>query len=259
MSKRWARRGATGLALAVCLVAQPPARALPFEPGEELKLEVHFLGLTAGELTLSVGYAEANGVESWPLELQAKTRGLVGAMYSLQETLVSQFDPKTDSSSGYDLSSVLNGDPHQEHVRYEGKAAHVHVVRRSGTRDETKPILAGAMDALAAVYRLRSVPLDGSGFVVPIFTGKKSWNLEGRVIGRARVQTDAGTFDTVVVRCRTHFDGKFSSDRGLTVWLSSDARRLPVKLEADFMIGSMKGTLVQYRSGVVAQNDPPAR
>lgn len=245
---------AAAVALFALFAASARAQsAHPFEPGEEIHLKVRYLAMNAGDVTVSVGQGQQDGIETWPLEMRARTRGFVDSMYSVQETFVSHFDPVGARCLGHDLDARLDGDPQQERVRYDHTTASVRRVRRDGIHDETRDVLPGAMDVLAAIYHLRSLPLDDTEIRIPVFTGRKSWDLVGRVIGHETVTTDAGTFDTIVVRARTHFDGKFASDRDLTVWLSNDAHRIPVRLEADFMLGTMKASLAEYHSGTLAQ------
>ncbi len=229
------------------------ARALPFEPGEDFVMKVHLLGLPAGDLRVAVGQGQLDGVSTWPLEMHLKTTGLVGWMYALDESFVSHFDPAANDSLGYDLKDTVHGRPHEEHARYFGQAAFMRTVLAGRAKIAIRPILPGAMDMLAAIFRLRSEPLGGSAVRIPIFTGTKSWFLDARVIGHERVSTDAGSFPTVVLRCRTFFKGKFASDREITVWLSDDARRIPVKIEADFAIGSLDAVLEKFHGGALAE------
>ena len=48
------------------------------------------------------------------------------------------------------------------------------------------------------------------------------------------------------------FGGKLASERELTVWMTDDARRLPVKLEAAFLFGNVTAQAVEYRRGMQA-------
>jgi hypothetical protein len=69
------------------------------------------------------------------------------------------------------------------------------------------------------------------------------------VVGREKLETPAGTFQTVKVKTRTAFGGKFETRRDLFVWFSDDARHVVVKMTADFAVGSMVATLKSYKAG----------
>jgi hypothetical protein len=44
-------------------------------------------------------------------------------------------------------------------------------------------------------------------------------------------------------------ENKFKTKRDSYVWLSNDARHIPVRMSADFAVGSMTATLSAYRPG----------
>jgi hypothetical protein len=232
-----------------------PAWALPFEPGEELKMSVSFLSFDVGEVQCSVQSDQgAHGGHVWPIQVHARSHGWAGAFYKLDDTVSTRFDPVAMRSEGSELLENLGDFHNRETVRINGTSA---VVRREfrgnvGEHQETVP--QGSMDLLAAVYRLRAeVPPNGSVVRIPIFTGHKSWEMVAQVVGRERLKTDAGTFDTLVVRGQTLFSGKLSTRGDIMVWLSNDDRRLPVRITAPFAIGKMEATLTAFHSGALAQ------
>ena len=48
---------------------------------------------------------------------------------------------------------------------------------------------------------------------------------------------------------RTALEGKFSTKRDSSLWLSDDPRHVLVRLSADFAVGSIVATLKSYRPG----------
>jgi hypothetical protein len=100
---------------------------------------------------------------------------------------------------------------------------------------------------------LRSQDYSAGDIRLPIFNGGKTWEMSARIVGRETVKTDAGKFDTIVVRCMTYFGGDFHSGREMTVWLTNDESRMPVKIEADYLVGTMRAQLVSYSGTLVAQ------
>jgi hypothetical protein len=57
------------------------------------------------------------------------------------------------------------------------------------------------------------------------------------------VSVPAGTFDTVVVQPVVPLEGIFERKRGITIWLSDDGRRLPVKAQTKVKMGSVTAVL----------------
>lgn len=232
--------------------AELPRR--PFAPGEELTLEVRYLAMHAADVKVSVNELTLDGRDVWPIEVSGRTRGLASALHDIEATFVSYFDPDDGESAGWDQDESVNGQDTQERVRYAGASASVRRVRDGKVTNATRSVAPGAHDILSAIFLLRTRELvEGSPISIPVFTGKQNWNLEGSVVGREAIEVGGRRWDTIVVRCRTKFDGKFSSDRDVVIWLSADSRRIPVKVEADFLIGTMRATLERYRGGELAQ------
>jgi len=97
---------------------------------------------------------------------------------------------------------------------------------------------------------MRLQPLaEGGRYEVPIFTTKGPFTLVVSVVGRETVETPAGDFDAVKVQVRTAFDGKFAAKRDTFIWFSNDSRHIPVRVSAEFAVGSIVATLSGYRPG----------
>lgn len=224
------------------------ATPLPFAPGERLGMEVRYLGLKVGEFDISVTSDESNAQRPvWPLSLEGRTRGLFDSLYSVRENFVSHFDPVKRGSAGSHERSITGSDNTDEQIKLVAQKALVTRTLNGNTTQRVVDVEPDTHDILSAIYFLRTTDLEKDTRVsLPVFSGKKSWTLDARVVGKERIKGKLGTFDTWVVKCRTHLDGKLQSDREITIWLSDDERRLLVRVEADVAVGALKLNLVSY-------------
>ncbi|HYG68019.1 MAG TPA: DUF3108 domain-containing protein [Anaeromyxobacteraceae bacterium] len=235
------------LAATLALAAVPANAAIA--PGEEMVLAVKYLNLHSGEGRLTVG--EPQG-DIWPVILQARTEGVAGFL-DIREHLVSYWDATTRLPRGSDLKAVEIGDYHADSVRFDranGKAT-LTTQRKGKTKTRTIEVPPDVMDLTSAALHLRLQPLAiGKRIEVPVATGKRVFKLTAQVVGREDVKTPAGTFASWRMLIRTTAkDGNFTSDRDMTLWMSDDPRRLIVRFEADFKIGSMVAQLKSYKPG----------
>jgi hypothetical protein len=86
-------------------------------------------------------------------------------------------------------------------------------------------------------------------FEIPVFTKKGTFTLVATVAGRETLVTKAGTFDCWRVQVRTAFDGKFEAKRDTFLWYSADENQVPVRISAEFSVGSIVVHLAGYRAG----------
>jgi hypothetical protein len=101
------------------------------------------------------------------------------------------------------------------------------------------------LDTLSSFYYLRSMPLViGKSVFVTVFDGKRLWNTEIRVLRKEKIKTSFGRFDTIVVQPLMKAEGIFDKRGDMFIWLTDDARRLPVKMKTKVPVGSITATLV---------------
>lgn len=224
------------------------ARGTGFEPGEQIDLSVSFLGIRTGEARIAVGAPQG---QVWPVVCQARTDG-VASLLDIREHLVSYWVPDEKASRGSDLSAIEIGDRHQDSSRFDrvNGTATVRVTRKGRRSEEVLEVPRDVHDVAGAVLWLRVQGLAaGDHYEIPVFTGSKTFTLVADVLGPEAVKTPAGAFETVKVQVRTAFEGKFSTNRDTFFWFTRDRRHVPVRVSADFSVGTVVAEMTGYRPG----------
>lgn len=109
------------------------------------------------------------------------------------------------------------------------------------------------MDELSFIYLLRTLPLgpDAQHTLERHFDPARNPTTV-RVLGRERLTTKAGTFETVIVEMRVKDPRRYKGEGVLRINLTDDACRLPVRIESDMPVVG-RGVLT-----LEAHNHPPA-
>jgi hypothetical protein len=104
-------------------------------------------------------------------------------------------------------------------------------------------------DALSAIYVLRSIPFkSGEKFNMPVSDNGNIYKVQMQIGGVEPIKTAIGTINALkIVPLITGPDK--DSPRGLALWISDDARRLPLKMEAQLLVGKFTITLRQVTGG----------
>jgi hypothetical protein len=109
----------------------------------------------------------------------------------------------------------------------------------------TVPIAGQLFDMYAGFFYVRGLKLEpGSSFAIQVLDGKRQQSLEVKVLGRELVQTPAGTFSTIVIEPQVVPEGIFENKYGVTLWLTDDEQRIPVKARTRVRVGSVTAVLV---------------
>jgi hypothetical protein len=111
--------------------------------------------------------------------------------------------------------------------------------------EKTDPISSKTFDSLSSVYYVRSLDLvPGKSVYVDIYDCKRLWITEVKVLRREEIDTPMGKFKTLVVKPLLKAEGFFARSGDITIWLSDDNLRIPVKMTTKVKIGKITATLV---------------
>ena len=241
---------------------------LPFvvpRSNEAMEFQVSYLGVPMGKVRLFAGKVDGNIA---PIFMQAQTTSIF-AVVTLRQQLASFLDVETGLPRSGSLDAVEGSYRHNDTVKYD-RATNKATVREKGKFDNTYVIDVppDAMDFVALVYRLRSMPLEnGAKHEFRVLAGRVVNSIVAEVLGREKIETKSGEFQAVKVRVPTGFTGKFSEKNPTFVWFSDDDRRVVVRITADFAIGHATANLASYTPGtappppsstVEAANVPPS-
>lgn len=252
---RWGFTAAVvGLLGSTMAHAQEPSGAA-FGPGEQAQYRVRYLGLTAGSATVTVGAPMTQwGQRVWPIVATAKSDDLVG-VYPIKSRFVTYWDAGAGRVTGSDLHSEENHKRRRQRIQLTADGAGAKVIKQkeSDPPHETEHALsAGTLDVAGATFALRGQELVvGRSYAYPVFTGSKQFTLRATVEGRERVTTPAGARDVFRLRVQTDFGGKLDAKRDMVAYLSADEHHVPVRVEADFALGTVVAELTDYKPGRV--------
>ena len=215
---------------------------LPFRYGERLSYDVKFsrfpISANVGEVTFTVGEA-AGSVEHVKFEVNAVSKGALASLFGIKVN--DTFTTLADRNDLFVYSSIKV--LHENEVRtfeeslFDRNAPKVRYNVRNpavagdvGTTvvQETRPWV---QDVVSALYFARTRKLKNAGREVrfPISDRGQTYDVGVALIGKEKVEVEGKKYDTLRVDARI-FGGRFvRRDGELHIWLTDDARRIPVK------------------------------
>jgi Protein of unknown function (DUF3108) len=226
-----------------------------FGPGEQARYRLQYLGVTAGSAQVTVGAPMKQwGKEVWPIVSLAKSEAVAG-VWPVKDKYVSYWDFSAQRVLGSDMHEDQNNKRRRVRVKLseDGKSAHV-VKQKEGEapRESTHELAEGTLDVAGATFALRNRVLEvGREYAYPVFTGSKSFLMKAKVEARETLDTKLGKQDVYRLRVHTEFSGNLASKRDMVAWFTADARHLPVRIEAEFVLGSLVAELTEYQQGKV--------
>lgn len=241
--------------LTVCGVAaaQTPVSSA-FGPGEQTTYAVKYLGLTAGVAQVTVGWKmEQFDREVWPLVCVGKTSD-AAAVFPVNDRFVSYWDPVTREAVGSDFVADENKQRRRERYRYDFAAKEAIATKQSAgekPREARYAIEPGTVDLASAAFRLRNEKLEAGRFYeMNIFTGVKTYKLKASVLGKETISTALGRLEVLRVTVNGDFNDKLATRGLMTLFYTADDKQLPVRAEAEFVLGKVVLEVVKYEPGM---------
>jgi hypothetical protein len=107
-------------------------------------------------------------------------------------------------------------------------------------------------DIMSTFYYLRNHPnVDklkvGESIAVDMFFDDETTKFKLKFIGREDINTKFGTIPTMVFRPLVQSGRVFKEEESLTVWISDDDNKLPIRIKASLAVGSIKADLDGFK------------
>lgn len=230
-----------------------------FKRGEQLSYRVHYGLVDAGEVNIEVTSENKSFAKgpTYHLVGQGRSAGSFDWFYKVrdrydsyidEETLLPQFFMRRVNEDGYIIQQDYLFQHDQKKV----------IVKREGTdkprNTANKPfdIPHHVQDILSAFYFTRSMDLSqykpGDMITVNTFFDEEIFPLNLRIIGKETLKTKAGKIRCLKIRPVIQKGRVFKDEEDLTIWVSDDKNRIPVRLQAEVLVGSIKMDLKAYNN-----------
>ena len=220
------------------LLEQPNIPNCFTRPGEVLEYNVKIRGISAGTQILQVdGKGTLDGQEVYHVKSVSKIRRLFKLFYPFSnrsESFIQSEDmcplryAQQIKDGKYEGNLNVNFNPDKQTAR---------IVKDSRlTETDTPP---GIQDELSMIYLFRTKEIEvGQKYQFSLLTGDKIMKTTISVLRTEKIKTIFGVRDTIVIK---------TTPKDVTIWLTNNAMRVPVRIEAPTKIGRLVSKLKAMR------------
>lgn len=221
----------------------PPAAGASGPDGEKLVYALSWTGIPVGVATQEI--VDEGGVRR--IVSTAKSNDWLSAFFPVND----RTDSFTTKEGGYPGKSYYFRMQIREGSRRRDREISFDQARRkalfhdriNGDRADVE-IVENTYDIYSSFYHVRFLDLQvGKSLYIHVLDGRELQRIEIRVLGKERVETPVGEFDTIVVKPLVKPEGVFEGKGGATIWLTDDSRRIPVKAQTKVKVGSVTAIL----------------
>ncbi len=223
-----------------------------FDVGEWFKFRIHYGVINAGYATLEIKEAVRNNKKVFHAVGKGYTTGMSRFFFKVDDNYESYFDKETGNPYQFVRKIDEGGYTKNQEGFFNQGADRVVVKDYKNKKEQTFVVPNNTQDIISSFYYLRNHPaIDkmkvGEAISIEMFFDDETTTFKLKYIGRETISTKFGYVSTMVFRPLVQSGRVFKEQESLTVWISDDDNRLPVRIKASLAVGSIKADLDGYK------------
>ena len=223
-----------------------------YDVGEWFKFRIHYGVVTAGYATLEVKEAVKNNKKVFHAIGKGYTTGMSKLFFKVEDNYESYFDKQTGNPYQY-VRKINEGGYIKNQEGFFNQTSDKIVVK--DYKNKTEKVFAvpnNIQDIISTFYYLRNHPtIDklkvGESISIDMFFDEETTKFKLKFMGREDIKTKFGTIPTMIFRPYVQAGRVFKEQESLTVWISDDDNKMPVRIKASLAVGSIKADLDEYK------------
>ena len=233
--------------------SQVPAQSTPgsSNPGtlpakETLNYAIEWRLVTAGRATLEWYATPPKMHMGYEAKLHLESAGLVSRLYKVNDLYTVEMTPTLCAESTV-LTAHEGSRNRETRVHFNPATRKANYVERDLNKNsifaQREIQIPGCVyDVMGGLFALRAIHLEpGHATEFRMSDGKKSVSAKVEAEKREEIKTEAGTFKTIRYQAYLFNDVLYRRNAHLYIWLSDDARKIPVQFQIrlQFAIGTI--------------------
>ncbi|PJC06544.1 MAG: DUF3108 domain-containing protein [Flavobacteriaceae bacterium CG_4_9_14_0_8_um_filter_34_30] len=223
-----------------------------YQDGEWFKFKVSYGFINAGYATLQVNNAILKGKEVYHIKGYGKNTGISRIFFKVEDIYETYMDKQKDIPYRFIRNIDEGGHTKNLQVDFDHKKRKALVFNKKHNTQETISFPEGVQDMISTFYYLRNqidrTKLKEGDFTdVNMFYGDENFKFRLKFLRKEVIKTKFGSISTLVFRPYVESGRVFKEKESLTVWISDDDNKIPLKIKADLAVGSINADLDEYK------------
>lgn len=221
---------------------------ISFQDKENLYFKVFYnmgrIWVGAGEATFNVSAETLNGHKVYHVTGDGKTLKSYEWFYKVRDRYETFIDAETMLPHKFLRNVNEGGFKIYNNVSFNQSIGQA--VSTNGIFSVPKCV----QDVLSAIYYARNIDYNkyqpGAKIPFSMFLDDQVYNLYIRYVGKERIETRYGTFNTIKISPLLIEGTIFKGGEKMAVWVTDDNNHLPVRVDSPILVGSIKVDLMGY-------------
>ena len=221
-----------------------------FQQGENITLVVFYnaLGIyvNAGTATFNVNTERLNNKPVYHITGTGVTNSSYDWIFKVRDKYETYIDTATLKPYKFIRNVEEGGYKKYENVTFN------HNANTALTTDGVYKVPACIQDVVSSVYYARNIDFDrykpGDKIPFSMFLDNEIYNMYIRYLGKETVKTRYGKFRAIKFKPLLVKGTMFQGGEKMTVYVSDDNNKIPLRIESPLVVGSVKADMMSYKN-----------
>ena len=234
-----------------CFTFSQESKTKPYKAGEWLHYKMSYSGfLRAGYADLELKETYLNGKKVYYAKGYGRTSTFVGWFFKVRDTYESYFDPEENIPYLFKRDVYEGGHTIKRDTKFdqEKKIATVEDYKHKTVKEFS---FTDVQDMISTFYYLRNIKTDtlkiGDEIGLNMFFDSKTFPFKLKYLGTEIIKTKFGKIKTLKMRPLVQAGRVFKESESVTIWVTADDNKIPIKFKASLAVGSLRAELKSYK------------
>ena len=245
----------TQLLIITLLIAQSSLsqETSAFDTGEWFRFKMSYSGwMKAGNATLQIKEDVLNDKPVYHVVGKGWTTGPIKWFFKVKDRYESYFDKQTGLPYKFIRDIDEGGHTKKLEIEFDQINQKAHINDKKHKKTFVVDTEKNIQDMVSAYYYLRNtIEVDslklGDEFKTDMFFDKENFGFKLKYLGKETLRTKFGKVKTLKFRPYVMAGRVFKEEESLTLWVSNDKNRIPLRIKADLAIGSLRADLEAFK------------
>ena len=225
----------------------------PFKDGEWFEFRIHYGIFNASYASLSLEQKTLEGHDVFHAKGYGRTTGLARWFFKVEDHYESYFD----AANGLPYKFVRNidegGYTKNLEIRFDHQSQLAHINDKKKKEQFEVAFKPNAQDLLSCFYYLRHFYPENDikvneSFSINMFFDQENYVFQLKFLGKEIIDTKFGQVPCLKFRPMVQSGRVFKEQESVTLWVTDDQNKIPMRIQADILVGSIKADLENFKN-----------
>lgn len=216
-----------------------------YKSGEKLRFVIHYGPFDGGYVDAELNKVLFEGKEVYHSKMLAKSVGLADKLYKVRDEYQAWFDPETNLPYK-SIRDISEG----RYTKYNVVRYYHSDLKVVNIDSDTFEVSPDIRDMVTVFHYIRNQDFENMKYdeVIKIntFFDNEIFPFDMRYRGVETIKTRMGTYECIRLVPYVEPGRIFKSEDDMSIWLSNDRNRVPIRVRFDLTVGSIKCDLIEY-------------